>query len=173
MREAFKTAPRRKKKTSAEKSYRILVVALLQFVRRRPKPESLHIQFKHKKGQTSGSTLCRTSPPSRPTFKCGAQAFIQGAGRKTRLCLLSEIFNRSSESAVIVGDGKSVSSHGGQNPTSLASWFAFPQSKLSPILTVATRNLTKQLQKQQQQQQQHAKATGRLCSVLLLALHAL
>lgn len=96
-------------------------------------------------------TFCRTSPPRRPTFKCGSQAFIQGAGRKTRPCLLSEIFNRSSESVVIVGDGKSVSSHGGQNPTSLASCFAAPQSKLSPSLTVATRNPTKQQQQQQQQ----------------------
>lgn len=88
----------------------------------------------------------QTSPLGRPTFRCRSQAFILGAGRETRLCLLSEIFNRSSESVVIARDGKSVSSHGGQNATSLASSFASPHIKLSPFSTVATRNLTTQQQ---------------------------
>lgn len=116
-------------KQSAEKSNRLLVVALRRSLEGRPRNE-----FKAsfiKKEKTSGYYTSRAipSPPSQPTFKRGSQAFIRGrgviVGQKTPPCLSSKIFNRSSESAVIVADGKSVSSRGGQTPTSPRQFVCF------------------------------------------------
>lgn len=109
------------------------VVALRRFLEGRPRNEFKASSIKKEKLQATKRAdrfpFCKGSPPSQPTFKRGSQAFIRGrglvVGQKTPPCLSSKIFNRSSESAVIVGDGKSVSSRGGQTPTSPRQFICF------------------------------------------------